>query len=287
VLPAAERDEVTVTTTTAPHLPWTTARVAVDGEEIYYEVTGAEDLGPDAPTIVLGHGAGGSHAVWYQQIPVLARTRRVITWDTRGFGCSTFRTGRLDPSASAGDLVAVLDAAGVTTPVHIVGQSMGGWWVTAMALEHADRLASITYTGTAGGLHTPELDAYFTERTGGFPRSQPAVGRHFAVSPRFVERDPAQSFLYQQLNTLHDPPLTAVGAAVGTRTDPAAVRALGIPVLVIAGTEDDLFPPELLQGVAEAVGAEFVALEGAGHSAYFEVPAAWNAAYSSFLAGLS
>ncbi len=267
----------------APVLTWTTGRVEVDGEEIYYEVTEPEGRAPDAPTVVLGHGAGGSHAVWYQQVPVLARTRRVVTWDTRGFGGSTFRTGRFDAAASAGDLVAVLDTVGATAPVHLVGQSMGGWWLTATATKHPDRVASLTSTGTAGGLHTPELDAAFLDRTRGFPRSRAVVGGHFAVSPRFVDRDPAQSFLYQQLNTLHSPPLEAVGRAVTTRTDPEALRASGIPTHVIAGDEDDLFPPALLRTVADALGARFTVLAGAGHSAYFEVPAAWNAACAGFL----
>jgi 3-oxoadipate enol-lactonase len=273
--------------TSAAPLLWTTGRVDVDGEQIYYEVVAAEDLGSDAPTIVLGHGAGGSHAVWYQNVPTLGRRHRVVTWDTRGFGCSTFRTGRLDPPTSAADLVAVLDAVGVAAPVHVVGQSMGGWWLTALAAKYPDRVASLTYTGTAGGLHTPALDEYFTGRMGGFPRSASVVGGHFAVSPRFVERDPAQAFLYQQLNTLHDPPFTAVGEAVRARTDPDAVRALGIPIHVIAGDEDELFPAELLRGVAHALGARrFTVLAGAGHSAYFETPAAWNAACLDFLASL-
>jgi 3-oxoadipate enol-lactonase len=273
--------------TTAPPLPWTTGRVDVDGEQIYYEVTAAESLPASAPTVVLGHGAGGSHAVWYQQVPVLARTHRVVTWDTRGFGCSTMRTGRLDPPTAAGDLVAVLDAIGAAAPVHLVGQSMGGWWLTAMAEKHPDRIASLTYTGTAGGIHTPELEEYFAGRLGGLPPSTAVLGGHFAVSPRFVERDPAQSFLYQQLNTLHSPPLEAVAGAVRTRTDPTAMVALEIPTLVIAGDEDDLFPPALLRTVADALGARFAVLEGAGHSAYFETPAAWNATYSAFLAELA
>jgi pimeloyl-ACP methyl ester carboxylesterase len=164
---------------------------------------------------------------------------------------------------------------------------MGGWWLTGFAEKHADRLASLTYTGTAGGLHTPELDRYFLDRTSGrVPQSTAVVGGHFAVSQRFVERNPAQSFLYQQLNTLHSPPLSIVGEAVRTRTDPATVRALGIPILVIAGTEDDLFPSDQLRTVADALGARFAALEGAGHSAYFEVPEAWNATYEGFLDSL-
>ena len=47
---------------------WRTGTVACGGETIYYEVTG--DAG--APAVLLTHGAGGSHAVWFQQVPALA-----------------------------------------------------------------------------------------------------------------------------------------------------------------------------------------------------------------------
>ena len=43
---------------------------------------------------MLTHGAGGNHAIWFQQVPALAAAGyRMITWDCRGFGKSTFQTG--------------------------------------------------------------------------------------------------------------------------------------------------------------------------------------------------
>jgi pimeloyl-ACP methyl ester carboxylesterase len=265
-----------------PELRWTTGQVDSGGERIYYEVTAAEDLPADAPTVVLGHGGAGSHAVWFQQVPVLARRRRVVTWDTRGFGRSSFVTGRLDGPTSAGDLAAVLDGAGVDGPVHLVGQSMGGWWITAFATAFPGRVRSLTYTNTAGGVHTDELDAHFAT-VGERVRTEPVLGRHFAVSRHLVERNPARAFLYQQLNTLQDPPPAAVAAAVTARTAPAAIRALALATLVIGSTEDGLFPPDLLRQLAERLDARFALLENAGHSAYFETPEAWNAAYTEFL----
>jgi len=52
-----------------------TGYVEHDGERLYYESVGSGDA------IVLSHGAGGTHAVWYQQVPEFAKTHRVITWD--------------------------------------------------------------------------------------------------------------------------------------------------------------------------------------------------------------
>ena len=60
---------------------WRTGRVVSGGEEITYEV-----IGDDGPVVLLTHGAGGSHASWFQQVPFLAALGyRVVTWDCRGF----------------------------------------------------------------------------------------------------------------------------------------------------------------------------------------------------------
>ena len=76
-----------------------------DGEQIYWELVGT---GPDddRPVVVLSHGAGGSHAIWYQQIPVLGGHFRTLTWDSRGFGNSTNIARAPSPDAAAGDLAA-------------------------------------------------------------------------------------------------------------------------------------------------------------------------------------
>ena len=163
----------------AAPLHWTVGHVEVEGEDVYHELTVAADLPADASTVVLGHGGAGSHAVWFQQIPALARRHRVVTWDTRGFGRSTLRTGRLDSSTAVADLTAVLDALDLHDPVHLVGQSMGGWWISEFAITHPRRVRSLTYTNTAGGVHTPEIDQHFTDTVGTATRSEPVVGGHF------------------------------------------------------------------------------------------------------------
>ena len=92
-------------------------RIERDGEELFYEFftrgqADAGGAGDDRPVVVLTHGAGGSHAVWYNQVPVLAERFRVLTWDSRGFGNSTCRSGRLSADAAVADLGAILDEVG-------------------------------------------------------------------------------------------------------------------------------------------------------------------------------
>jgi pimeloyl-ACP methyl ester carboxylesterase len=256
---------------------WQTGTVDSGGEEIYYELV---ERDPSLPTIVLTHGAGGMHTVWFQQVVALADEYRVVTWDARGFGNSTYRTGTHGAQASSADLGAVLDATG-TDRAHLVGQSMGGWWVTTFALAHPTRVRSLTLTNTVGGLWTDDLYAHFTEYARNARPDPPVVGGH----PALGTTSGSHAFLYQQLNTFHSPPLADVlPALVGTRYAHDDVRALGIPVLVITGSEDPIFAAPYIRRSAELLGAEIVEIEGAGHSPYWERPAEFNAALTSFVA---
>ncbi|MDQ1521368.1 MAG: hypothetical protein QOI55_2441 [Actinomycetota bacterium] len=261
---------------------WRTGTVPSGGEDIYYEVVEG-----DAPqsTVVLSHGAGGSHAVWYQQVVALAAARyRVVTWDARGFGNSTYRTGEHGAAVSAADLGAVLDATD-TADAHLVGQSMGGWWVTTFALEHADRARSIVLTNTVGGLWTDDLLAQFKDymRTARAD-AQARAGTHPALGEERTTDNLAHAFLYQQLNTFHSPPLLEIATAlVATRYAHEDLRALGVPTLVVTGSEDPIFSARHVRKCAALLDAELVEIIGAGHSAYWEHPDQYNAALFAFL----
>lgn len=263
---------------------WQTGTVESGGEEIYYEVSGEDDL----PAVLLTHGAGGTHAGWFQQVPALvAEGFRVITWDCRGFGNSTFVSGVFGAAVAVADMAAVLDATG-TPSAHLVGQSMGGWWVTAFTLAHPSRTQSLTLSNTVGGLWTSPLlecvQRWFATRAANFGAEQ-RIGMHAAISPTFVARDPARAFLYQQLNTFHTPPMAAVGPAlIGTSFAHEDLDATGVPVLVITSTDDVLFPPQLVIDSARHLGnAAVVEIADAGHSAYFERPEPYNDALLAFV----
>lgn len=262
---------------------WRTGTVSSGGEEIYWE-----HAGESGPVVVLTHGAGGSHAVWFQQVPaLLAAGYQVVTWDSRGFGNSSFSSGVLGAAPAAIDLAAVLDHLALTEPVHLVGQSMGGWYVTEFALANPDRTRSLALCDTIGSLYTDELRqvlADFRSR-GGLSAGGGAsiVGSTMAAS----RADTTMAFLYQQLGTFHSPPLDEIGKVLaGAEHTHAEVSALGIPVLVLAGDSDPIFPPGPLRRMAELIdGSSWVEIADAGHSPYFEQPEAFNKALLAFLAG--
>ena len=68
------------------------------------------------------------------------------------------------------------------------------------------------------------------------------------------------------------------------RLDATALEGFDTPTLVISGHEDLLFPPEVMQSVAETIpGAHLASFEHAGHSTYFEEPERFNRVVAEFL----
>lgn len=252
-----------------------------DGERIYYECAGA------GPPLVLTHGAGGNHAVWFQQVPHFVKTRRVVLWDQRGFGRSTARGGPNNPERATADLAALLDHLEIER-ADGVGQSMGGWAVLGLALARPARVRSVTLADTPGGIDTPELSAAFANLARGAGFAVPELGRHPAVAPDFFERHPERAVLYQQLGAFGEPRLADVlPGLVATRHDAGALAKLACPVLLIVGAVDALFSPEIIAASAKrlppACAARVALIPRAGHSPYFEEPAAWNRVVEEFL----
>ena len=248
-----------------------------DGERLYWESVG------EGEAVVLSHGAGGNHAVWFQQVPVFARHRRVITWDHRGFGRSTATGGPTTPTLAAGDLLALLDHLGVGQ-ADLVGQSMGGWTALRAAIEAPNRVRRLVLSNTPGGIRTEALEqAWRSVSTDGF--QQEMLGRHAALADSFGDRDPTHAYLYQLLGGFGEVELPKIAAGLVTEgTDRSELENLACSVLFTTGTHDGLFSPDLIRATAPLVpGARVHEFPDAGHSPYFEVPTAWNAVVGEFL----
>ena len=110
--------------------------------EIYYEEFGD----PDAPTLLLVNGLGSqclNYAVEWCEL-FCDEGFHVVRFDNRDVGLSSKLDGTDYTLADmARDVVAVLDAVGVEQ-AHVMGCSMGGMIVQRLAIDHADRVLSMT-----------------------------------------------------------------------------------------------------------------------------------------------
>jgi pimeloyl-ACP methyl ester carboxylesterase len=254
------------------------------------------------PAILLIAGAGGSMLSWDEEFceRLAAGSRFVIRYDTRDTGRSvTYEPGAPEYSGGdlVGDVVGLLDALGLAS-AHLVGISMGGGIAQTVALDHPDRVASLTLISTSAGPGDPDLPSMSEELRAHFASPPPepdwsdraavidyivADARAYAGTSRpfdeaawrdLAGRDFDRSVNLASSMTNH----VLIDGGFGWRQRLGEIR---IPTLVLHGTEDPLFPYEHGAALANEIpGARLLPLEQTGH----ELPrAAWDVVVSAIL----
>ncbi len=100
-------------------------------------------------------GLGGYASFWQEQVAAFAKRFEVVTFDHRGIGQSDPARMGYTVERMAVDAVALLDALEVRR-AHVVGHSTGGAVAQVLAIEHANRVASVVLSAT-----WTKADAYF------------------------------------------------------------------------------------------------------------------------------
>jgi pimeloyl-ACP methyl ester carboxylesterase len=240
---------------------------------------------PADPPILLIMGIGASMLWWEEGFcRMLAHGGRfVIRYDHRDTGRSvTCEPGR--PGYTGADLIAdaagVLDAYGIPS-AHLVGVSAGGAFAQLVALDFPERVLSLvlisTSPATSGDrplppptedfgrfLATAQVDwsdaASVIEHLVDYSRMLAGGERPFdeAAARELVRRDVERARDFAAAQN-HD------AIADGERSR-EPLSSIGVPMLVIHGTADPMFPLEHGEALAEEIpGARLLALEGAGH----------------------
>src|SRR5258705_5639542 len=117
---------------------------AADGVTLNYRIDGDGGL----PLLVLSNGLGTELSMWDAQIPVLARTFRVMRYDARGHGASSTPSQPFSIEHLGRDVLALLDRVCVAR-AHFCGLSMGGMIGMWLGINAPDRLNSLVLANTA------------------------------------------------------------------------------------------------------------------------------------------
>jgi pimeloyl-ACP methyl ester carboxylesterase len=253
-------------------MPYTTA----GGERVFYARHTA--LAPEAPHLILVHGAGGSHLHWGAAIRNLRRAD-VYALDLPGHGRSS-GTGHGSIADYAASVVAFMDALGMQQAV-IAGHSMGGATALTMALSYPQRVAGLVLVGTGARLRV--LPKILEGTLNDFENTIELICR-YAYAPQapheLVYRGQQQM---QQVapQTIHDDFAACNAFDVMER-----LGEIRCPTLIIVGTEDTLTLPKYSSFLAERIaGAELKLIEGAGHMVMVEKANEVAEAIASALAG--
>jgi pimeloyl-ACP methyl ester carboxylesterase len=243
-----------------------------------------ETFGDDRPeTVLLVNGLGSQMTRWPAAFceQLVARGYRAIRFDNRDTGLSTWLPdgARYSLSDMAADAAAVLDAAGVAR-AHVAGVSMGGMIVQKLAIEHPDRVLSLTSimsaTGAAGSLdpapaaagvlNTPPPDptADFEAFVAHGMKNARIIGSPSHPWDEAMLRERVVSEYRRAFNPAGVQRQMGAVRGDGDRTE--ALKRLKVPTVVLHGAEDPLLQPTAGEATAAAIpGAELRIIPGMGH----------------------
>ena len=261
------------------------ATIEAGGRRIRYLEIGEGEGVP----IVLIHGFGGDLNNWQFNQEALAAGRVTYALDLPGHGGSTkdLGPGHVDVGALAAAVVDFMDAKGIAK-AHLVGHSLGGAIALDLALNHPDRVASVTAICAAG--LGPEINMDYID---GFMQAKrrkqlEPVLEMLVADPAMVSREMIEDVLKFKrldgveaaLNRIIDDTF-AGGQQALQLTD--RLGEITVPARVIWGREDRIIPARHSDGLPSNIRVHV--LNGAGHMVHMEKAAEVNELIERFVGG--
>lgn len=251
--------------------------------QIWWDEEGSGD------PVLLIMGLGYSSDMWFRLVPELSTRFRTLRFDNRGVGRTGVPPGPYPVDTMAADAVAVLDAAGIDR-AHVVGASMGGFIAQEVALQHPDRVRSLTLGCTGpGGEQMVPADPAALEMIMARSTMSAEEAAEVAIPFVYASTTPRER-IDEDFRVRMEIPTTPEGytnQVLGVTGWGGAYERLGtikVPTLVLHGTADRLVDPDNAKVLADAIpDAELVLLEGASHVFFTDQPEASAKAIVSFL----
>lgn len=221
--------------------------IDVNGTRLALAVSGE----PDAPPVVLLHGAPNDKSAWDAVAPTLARGHRVYAVDLRGFGGSD-RSGAYSFELMRDDVAELAKALGAPR-YAVIGHSMGGTVAWLLAQWHPDRISHLVAVDSAPSKEASVIDP------GPRPNPEPAFDWNAltAILDQLADPDPAWW---------------------------AGMSAVTAKTLILAGGPTSHAPQQLLHDAHAAVPGSRLVEIAVGHRIHRDAPDRFLAEVIPFLA---
>lgn len=231
-------------------------------------------------TLVLIHGAGGSHLSWRRQFHELSEIFRVIAIDLPGHGMSG-GNGNITVNGYTQCVAELMDVLALKDVV-LGGHSLGGAIALDVALRDSTRVGGLLLVGTGARLRV--LPAIFSLIRQDFALAIEGVGNSLFSSEAPSELISEEKQLLAKISpNLLIKDFTACDSF--DMMDKLAI--ITAPALIACGKEDRLTPPKYSGYLHEKLAnSELVVFDNCGHMAMLEKSAEFNRCVSSFLAKL-
>jgi 3-oxoadipate enol-lactonase len=250
--------------------------IEVNGARIAYS-----DAGPtDGEAVLLSHSLFFDHTMFDPLGALLnAAGFRTIAYDHRGQGASSPGTlDELSMDALAEDAAAVIHALDLG-PVHVVGNSMGGFVALRLAVRHPELVRTAAALGSsAEEEYKRDEFAPLVEGLGGPGGAAASVETLLYImfgDTALANGGPVLDHWRASMSDLGPSIRDAAYQVIHRTRILEELKGVAVPVLAIAGDEDHVYPQPISGiNIADASGGTETTIAAAGHSVALEQPAA-------------
>ncbi|WP_328405823.1 alpha/beta fold hydrolase [Nocardia sp. NBC_00403] len=236
---------------------------------------------PRADAVVLLHGLAGSTTWWDPVMPAL-QNRYVVRIDLLGHGESAKPDSGYGMAEQASRVAEVLDRLGVRHAI-VVGHSTGGYVATSLAEQRHDLVTALALIDTGS-----RLDAFADNGPAGDLLLNPAIGQplwpllpdaaiRYSLSSAFTRDVPVPERIIADVRGMTYRSLTATSNAsdayLRDRPEPNRLVDLGLPTMVIYGSQDKRWPAASFQDYRRVPNVRIESLD-CGHTPMIEDPGA-------------
>ncbi len=256
-----------------------------------------EEAGRGRPVVLLHEGIA-DRRMWDREFPLLARDRRVVRYDLRGYGASPPATSEFSPVR---DLLALLDHLGLSRPL-IVGPSVGGKIALDLTLAHPEKVGALLlvapgysgmdYDHVPGGKATFERDERLSQAAsaawtaGHLEEATEHLRELWASSLTGASLELFRTMVRENAKEVFE----ERSGRFETRDGGPAAGRLGeihVPIRILVGDRDNPAMPHCANFLARGIaGARVELVPGADHLLNLSRPEAFDAALQGFAKSL-
>jgi pimeloyl-ACP methyl ester carboxylesterase len=249
---------------------------------IKYQLRESNDS--DGPVFVLIHGMGSASNAWKPLLPELENYGTILLVDLPGHGGNPLDPEiAMDPASMANAIADLISELNLP-PVHLIGNSLGGWIALELAAAKPDLIASVTGLAPAGLWLTP-----FLHRIPGTDLSKRMAKASSGIAPTALKSLAARRLGFSRISphweemdyqTLLDAVTAMSGsdgyypawdATLNRRFD--SIISDRIPTTIVFGDSDFVLPERTCQERSLAPAhAKWIVLEKVGHAPMWDEP---------------